>query len=98
MAFVERLKKQLREVDTLASLGNDVFAILLEDVKSPDDAKLVAIRLHAELDLPYLVNEKEESLSVNIRIVPNIHIQENIDNILESIDQQVPIDPFDGTS
>ena len=69
----------------------------MEDVKSPDDAKLVAIRLQNELDLPYLINQKETFLAADIRIVPTIHIQENIEKILDSIDQQVDIELLEGS-
>jgi diguanylate cyclase (GGDEF)-like protein/PAS domain S-box-containing protein len=44
--FAGRLQTCLREGDTLARQGGDEFTILLDDLKSPDDAIVVAERIH----------------------------------------------------
>jgi diguanylate cyclase (GGDEF)-like protein/PAS domain S-box-containing protein len=48
----QRLKAQLRELDTLARLGGDEFIVLLEDIDSADDAAAIAGMLIEQLRPP----------------------------------------------
>ena len=64
-----RLLECVRDPDMVARLAGDEFAILLEDVKTPDDAQSVARRVLETLGLPLLLAGKELEPSVSIGIV-----------------------------
>jgi diguanylate cyclase (GGDEF)-like protein len=92
--FVERLKHQLREVDTLACIGNDLFAILLDNIANPNDASIVVERLRTELALPYMIDQQETFLSVDIHIVPSIQSYGDAEKILEIAEQCIEGETF----
>lgn len=50
--FAGRLARQLREIDTIARMGGDEFALIIPDVKCPEDAVVVAKKLMACLVEP----------------------------------------------
>lgn len=52
VAVAERLQSCLRPADTVARMGGDEFMLLLEDVATPDDAMVVAERIHHALSSP----------------------------------------------
>jgi diguanylate cyclase (GGDEF)-like protein len=57
--IARRLEGCLRPSDTLAHLGGDGFAILLEDLRSPVDATRVAERIHRQLEAPFTIKGAE---------------------------------------
>ena len=61
-----RLKEQLRDIDTVARLGGDEFIILLPGLKQPDDAQMVAEKLLASFNAPFLAGEHELFISASI--------------------------------
>jgi diguanylate cyclase (GGDEF)-like protein/PAS domain S-box-containing protein len=66
--MARRLERSLRPGDTLARLGGDDFAILLEDLRSPDDATRVAERIQQNLVAPFAVEGTEVFCSASIGI------------------------------
>jgi len=64
----ERLSACLRPEDTIARLGSDEFAVLLEDVKDASAVTAVAERLGTELQRPFLFEERELFITVSIGI------------------------------
>ncbi len=66
----ERLRNTLREVDSVFRLGNDEFAIILEEVVKIEDAALVAKRILKAFSKPFRLEcyEKELFLSASIGI------------------------------
>jgi len=62
------LRTTLREVDTVARLGGDEFVILLDVLKDPRDAQLVADNILEALSVPYHVHETDITLSFSIGI------------------------------
>ncbi|MER3485164.1 MAG: hypothetical protein C4345_03495, partial [Chloroflexota bacterium] len=56
VAVAQRLKLCLREGDTAARLGGDEFIMLLEDVRSIEEAVAAAERVASELRRPFLVD------------------------------------------
>jgi diguanylate cyclase (GGDEF)-like protein/PAS domain S-box-containing protein len=74
IAFGGRLAGLLREGDTLARVGADEFAILLQDLGTHREtasrrALAVAEKIHADMRTPFRLGESEESaLSVSIGI------------------------------
>jgi diguanylate cyclase (GGDEF)-like protein/PAS domain S-box-containing protein len=58
-ALAQRLERCLRPGDTVARLGADEFAILLEEVADVGQALRVAERIHLELSSPFRVRGQE---------------------------------------
>ena len=65
----ERLQTCLREGDTLARQGGDDFSILLDDVKEPDDAEIVARRIHDVTAQPF-EGARDRHLHVYRKVAP----------------------------
>jgi diguanylate cyclase (GGDEF)-like protein/PAS domain S-box-containing protein len=66
--FAARLQTCLREGDTLARQGGDEFTILLDDLKGPSDAQIVAERIRGATAQPFLVGGSEVSSTASIGI------------------------------
>ncbi|MFK8186271.1 MAG: putative bifunctional diguanylate cyclase/phosphodiesterase [Phormidesmis sp.] len=64
-----RLASCLRGGDTLARLGGDEYAILLEAIDSSEDALKVCERIHSSLQLPFRLEGSEVFSSVSIGVV-----------------------------
>jgi diguanylate cyclase (GGDEF)-like protein len=92
LAFVERLQDHLRGVDTIASIGEDKFAVLLDGIKNPDDTSVVVSRLQEELTQPYMINDQPLSVSLNIRIISSIRPDDDPEAILEAVDEIIASD------
>lgn len=68
VAIARRLEKQLRRVDTVARLGGDEFTILLEDIKTVDEAVAFAESIQKELGAPFTIEEHDIFTSASIGI------------------------------
>ncbi|MBE9045505.1 EAL domain-containing protein [Pleurocapsales cyanobacterium LEGE 10410] len=66
--IAQRLKTCLRASDVLARLGGDEFAILVEDIKTLDDATKLAERIQQSLKSPFHLGIHEVFTSVSIGI------------------------------
>ncbi len=64
----ERLRKCLRPEDTLACFGGDEFAMLLENLQSPEGAVRVAERIIEELRNPFMLEGRELVLRASVGI------------------------------
>jgi diguanylate cyclase (GGDEF)-like protein/PAS domain S-box-containing protein len=64
-----RLKRSLRPSDTVARLGADEFAILVEDVKSLNDANEIAFAIHEGMKAPFKLREREVFVTTSVGIV-----------------------------
>ena len=64
----QRLLKSVREMDTVARIGGDEFAILLTDEEDPAGAISVAKRIHKLMSSPIILNGNEFDTSISIGI------------------------------
>jgi diguanylate cyclase (GGDEF)-like protein/PAS domain S-box-containing protein len=67
-SVADRLKKCLRECDTLARIGGDEFTVLLPDIHSKSDSELVAQKIIDTLKHPVNLDEQEIYISTSIGI------------------------------
>lgn len=81
-----RLKARTREADTLARIGGDEFAVILNRIDSRDDAQRVAEQLLQSLAAPFQVDGHEITIgaSIGISIFPGT-ASEN-DDLLQQAD------------
>jgi diguanylate cyclase (GGDEF)-like protein/PAS domain S-box-containing protein len=63
-----RFRSCVRESDTLARLGGDEFTIILEPVRAPENADLVARKLLAALDEPIVLGNASTRISASIGV------------------------------
>ena len=75
-AVARRLESCIRQTDTAARLGGDEFALLLEDLKSPEEAETTAARVVATLKDPIEIDgavlSTRASLGVAIAAPPGL--------------------------
>jgi diguanylate cyclase (GGDEF)-like protein len=67
-AAANRLKRCLRDADTLARLGGDEFTILAQDVTGPEEAATIAERILAVLHDPFNIDGQELFLSASVGV------------------------------
>ena len=86
LAFADRLKRLLRDGDTLARFGEDQFAIFLEDIKHKDIALKVAKRLQAELQIPFILGGNEIFATASFGIVLDTRSYNQAEEIIRDAD------------
>ncbi|WP_458414910.1 diguanylate cyclase domain-containing protein [Schinkia sp. CFF1] len=74
-----RLKKYAGDDDTVARLGGDEFVILLQEIKKPSEAGMVAHNIIAEINMPIVINNYELSVGASIGI--SLFPHNGIDNV-----------------
>ncbi len=86
MNTAERLKKALREVDAVFRLGNDEFAIILEEVSKIEDAAKVAKKILRTFSLPFKLSYYEDELYISASIGISIFPQDgsNYEEIIKN--------------
>lgn len=67
--IARRLKNCIRRSETLARFSGDEFALLIEGIKNPEDAALVAKRIKKKFEPPFIVQAKEIFITASIGIV-----------------------------
>ena len=69
----QRARSAIRDMDTVARMGGDEFAVLVEDIDTPIGAAAVAQRLLESLGQPYVDGERQipTSASIGISLYPN---------------------------
>jgi diguanylate cyclase (GGDEF)-like protein len=65
---VSRLKRSLREVDTVARMGGDEFTVILGGINSRDTAAAMAGKIGITLARPYDIDDGTIRISASIGI------------------------------
>jgi diguanylate cyclase (GGDEF)-like protein/PAS domain S-box-containing protein len=79
-----RLKSCLREIDLVFRLGDDEFAVILEDVSQQQDAARVAKRILSICSLPFQLSGREIYITISIGISVYPVDGEVIDEIMKN--------------
>ncbi len=69
----DRLREDVREVDTVSRLGGDEFLIIVPELRQVDDARHIASKLLQSLSEPYVVTGQklEVTPSIGISVFPD---------------------------
>ncbi len=85
-SLVERLADRLRSSDTLARLGDNKFAVLLDDVNSQKEAGELFNQIQDEVSLPFRVGGSDMFLGVNMGIAMSDSQYEEAEQLLRDAD------------
>lgn len=61
-----RIRQSIRESDTAARIGGDEFVVLLPGIASAEDARVVADKIRAAIDRPFMIDGGELAVSVSM--------------------------------
>ncbi len=81
-----RINHSIRTIDTASRLGGDEFAVLLENLRSEEEAFKVVQRIHEELSKPFHLNGKEIFTNASIGIVLSSIGYSHIDELIRDAD------------
>jgi diguanylate cyclase (GGDEF)-like protein/PAS domain S-box-containing protein len=85
-AVAERLKKTLREGDTIARLGGDEFMILLSGVKAVEDAAKVAEKILYAIRPSFMIDGHELHITTSIGISLYPYDGQDTDTLVKNSD------------
>ncbi len=84
----DRIKKTLREADTIARLGGDDFVIVLDNLKSQEDSIVMLERILSIVSEPVISEELSMQVSVSMGVTfYNYHKLMDPDQLLRQADQ-----------
>ena len=86
IGIAQRLKSSVRAVDTVARMGGDEFAILLEAMNTEDEVIMIVKRLQRNIADPFEVDGNSIIMTASIGIVSNLLHYEQIDDIIRDAD------------
>ena len=81
-----RLKSCVRESDTVARMGGDEFAVLIESLSPQEDYLTIVERLRRDLALPYELKGVAIESGVSVGVATNIAAYEHVEEILRDAD------------
>ncbi len=82
----DRLRASVRPYDLVARLGGDEFAVLMEDIASPTDLRRLADRLLATFATPFVVEDREVSVTTSIGVATHPHDGREVEDLLRGAD------------
>ncbi len=85
-SVAERISSDLRPSDTASRFGGDEFAILLDDIVSPDNPVAVAERLQARLKRPFHIGGHEIVVTASIGIASSSTGYQSAEDVLRDAD------------
>jgi diguanylate cyclase (GGDEF)-like protein len=81
-----RLKSAVRQTDTVARMGGDEFAVLLEAASNPNDLIAIIQRIQSDLAIPYEWKGDLIASGASIGVVIGLSQYEEIDQIVRDAD------------
>lgn len=84
--FAERLKKCLRESDTISRLGGDEFTIIIHNMKTTKVLPKIAQKIINTFKQPFILEGKETYLSTSIGITVYPIDSEDMEELLKNAD------------
>jgi diguanylate cyclase (GGDEF)-like protein len=91
-----RLQSSVREIDTVARIGGDEFAILLEAASTEEDVKTIVQRIQISLALPFELLGNTVKSGASIGVVMSIAGYNQFDDILRDADAAMYRSKADG--
>jgi diguanylate cyclase (GGDEF)-like protein/PAS domain S-box-containing protein len=85
--FGQRLRRCVRETDTVARLAGDEFVILLEGLREAAEAEKVARKVLAAFDAPVALGEQSLAVATSIGVVFDEAAQRSPDDLLATADE-----------
>jgi diguanylate cyclase (GGDEF)-like protein len=82
----ERMAAAIRPSDTLARLGSDEFAVVLEAVRGPDDALTAADRVRKSLGEPFSIGHSDVHVTASVGIALSTTSTEEASELLRRAD------------
>ena len=67
-AVADRLRRQVRESDTVARIGGDEFAVILFSIARPEEAQGVANKISVAIATPFQLASQKESITIGVSI------------------------------
>lgn len=84
--FAHKLQSSIRSTDLAARLGGDEFVLVLEEIKSIQEAVKTAERIFAELQSPLVLFEHEVFITTSIGIVWGTKDYEQVSDLIRDAD------------
>lgn len=81
-AVASRLLSESRESDTLVRIEGDQFALLMSDVKHPEEVEAVAMRVSQSLKVPVEAGSKQCVVTASIGVSTDDHIDHDADRLI----------------
>jgi diguanylate cyclase (GGDEF)-like protein len=85
-AVAERLKKSVREVDTMARMGGDEFTAIVEGVSGERDMAVIAARIIESIKTPFVLGTHHASIGVSIGMTVYPSDDQDIEGLLKHAD------------
>jgi diguanylate cyclase (GGDEF)-like protein/PAS domain S-box-containing protein len=86
VAVGDRLRVCVRADDTVARVGGDEFAVLVENMTGDAEVKFVADRIHEAFRDPFLVEGREVVVAASVGIAISQLAEETADDLLRNAD------------
>ncbi|MGD9786731.1 MAG: EAL domain-containing protein [Sulfuricellaceae bacterium] len=84
--IAERLRGLMRESDTVGRLGGDEFLAVVQELRQKEDASLVAQKILDTLSRPFMVGDRELTVSVSIGIALYPQDGDSVESLIRSAD------------
>jgi len=86
VAVARRLEQCVRQEDTVARIGGDEFAVLLDQVQDPSSVTLVVDRIRDSLGEPFSSEGREAGTTVSIGIALSVSGYDRAEDLLRDAD------------